>query len=303
MIKHLAHTLLMFTALLTPLAPLWAQEVEVEGDGHDHAHDAAPGAEAGMEYPGAGVELPGLPLIVNVLGHDVLPKKGLYEVTADVNVRGGPGTEFDRVESLKAGERVRAVGKTEDGEWTAVSKDGITLGFIYTSLLMTVVDGKLAEPFFGSFMSSDKVGGIACDYRFRFERKADVEGGDFETSDYEVRFRCASSQGAALFYAQMFLTEAPVDEKNGLHLIGIDVRSIGDGMEEYLSTSFHYHPKSGAMTFEGHTLPQYALPPTVQTFQAKSIKDALKQALEADMGSWTAEAWATLFEKGRPNLQ
>lgn len=297
MSKRMIRTVLTLTALLTPQAPLWAQEGE--GDGHDHG----PGVEPAMEYPGANVELPGLPMIVTVMGHDVLPKKGLFEITKDVNVRGGPGTEFDRLDNLKAGERVRAVGKTEDGEWTAVSKDGVTLGFIYSSLLMTVVDGKLAEPFFGSFMSSDKVGGIACDYRFRFERKTDVEGGDFETADYEVRFRCASQQGAALFYAQMFLTEAPVDEKQGLHLIGIDVRSIGDGMEEYLSTSFMYHPKTGVMTFEGHTLPQYALPPKVQTFQTKSIKDALKQALEADMGSWTAEAWASLFEKARPKMQ
>lgn len=298
MLKRMTCSLLAFTAMMTPLAPLWAQEGE--DDGHGHVQE--PGAPV-MEYPGGGVELPGLPLIVSVLGHDVLPKKGLFEVTKDVNVRSGPGTEFERASNLKAGDRVRAVGKTEDGEWTAVSKDGATLGFIHTALLMTVVDGKLAEPFYGSFMSTDKVGGVACDYRFRFERKSDVEGGDFETADYEVRLRCASQQGAALFYAQMFLTEAPVDEKQGLHLIGIDVRSIGDGMEEYLSTSYFYHPKTGAVTFDGHSLPQYALPPKAQTFQAKSIKDALKQVLEDSMASWTAEAWDSLFEKARPKAQ
>lgn len=296
MLKRMTCSLLAITAMLTPLAPLWAQEAEDDG----HVHE--PGTPV-IEYPGGGVELPGLPMIVTVLGHDVLPKKGLFEVTKDVNVRGGPGTEFDRVESLKASDRVRAVGKTEDGEWTAVSKDGVTLGFIHSSLLMTVVDGKFSEPFFGSFMSTDKVGGVACDYRFRFERKSDVEGGDFETADYEVRFRCASQQGAALFYAQMFLTEAPVDEKQGLHLIGIDVRSIGDGMEEYLSSSYLYHPKTGVVTFEGHSLPQYALPPKVQTRQTKSIKDALKQVVEDTMASWTAEAWASLFEKAHPKMQ
>lgn len=240
------------------------------------------------------------PTTITVMGHDLLPKKGLYEVTTDMNVRGGPGTDFERVEGLKSGDRVRAIGKTEDGAWTAVSKDGVTLGFVFSSLLVAVVDGALAEQFFGSYMDENKAGGVACDYRFRFERKADVEGGSFETADYEIRFRCASPKGAALFYGQMFLTEAPVNETKGQHLIGLDVRSIGDGMEEFLSTSYLYNPKTGTMVFEGHTLPHFALPPKPQTFKTTSVKDALKQALEASVASWTEEAWAAVFASARP---
>ena len=127
-----------------------------------------------------------------------------------------------------------------------------------------------------------------------FERKADVQGDSFETADYEVRFRCASQKGAALFYGHMFLTEAPVNERKGLHLISLDVRSIGDGMEEFLTTRFLYNPKSGKMSFDGHTLPRFALPPKVQKYQAASVKDALKQALEAAMAFWTEEAWVTV---------
>lgn len=241
-----------------------------------------------------GIEGEAVPQVVTVLGHDVLPKKGLFEVTSDLNVRGGPGTDFERIDSLKEGDRVRAVGQSDDGQWVAVSRAGNILGFVYAPVLVAVVDGALEEEFFGNFTSRPEIG-VACDYRFRFERKTEVEGADFETADYEIRFRCASRQGAAIAYGHMFLTEGPVVESKGLHLIGLDMRSIGDGMEEYLSTSFLYHPKTGTLTFDGHTLPRYALPPKTQKFKVKSIKGALQKALESAMSSWTKDAWDTLF--------
>lgn len=300
--KVMAPVLVLFAAVMASAVfarggPAWAQDMPAEGD----PYGAMP-LEADPHEHSPAVSMPGeipleQPTAVAVMGHDVLPKKGLFEVTTDLNVRAGPGTEFNRLEGLKAGDRLRVIGRTQDGDWLAVSKDGVTLGFVYAQLLVAVVDGTLAEQFFGSYANEEMAGGVACDYRFRFERKTDVEGGSFETADYEIKFRCASAQGAALFYGQMFLTEAPVDEAKGLHLIVLDVRSIGDGMEEFLSTSYLYHPKSGKMIFEGHTLPQYALPPKVQTFQASSVKDALKQALEASVASWTEEAWAKLFAK------
>jgi len=232
-----------------------------------------------------------------VMDREVLPMVGLFEVTKDVNVRAGPGTDFKRLSGLKAGERVRAIGKVENTSWMAVSKDGETLGFVYTPILVAVVDGALGEQFFGSYMAQDRQDGVACDYRFRFEGKTRVEDGDFETADYEIRFRCASQVGARIFYAHMFLTEAPVKLKKGLHLIELDVRSIGDGMDEFLTTRYLYHPLSGTMTFEGHSLPRFAKPPKVQTFETENIKDALTQALEASVASWTDEAWDALLKK------
>lgn len=261
--------------------------------------------QAQVEYPGTAPEgfridepqiTDEVPPVM-VMEHEVIPKIGMFVINSDVNVRSGPGTDFKRVSGLKAGERVRAIGKVEGSSWMAVSKDGVTLGFVYTPVLVPVVDGSLSEQFFGSYMSDDKGGGIACDYRFRFEGKTAVEGGDFETADYEARFRCASQLGAKTFYAHMFLTEAPEDGNTGLHLIGLDTRSIGDGMEEFLSTRFLYNPTTGEMTFEGHSLPRFAKPPKPQTFKTTSIKDALTQALEASVASWTDEAWNKLLEK------
>ncbi len=234
---------------------------------------------------------------VEVMGHAVEPMSGLFVVTDDVNVRSGPGTDFKRIEGLKEGMRVRAVGKPKGKKWMAVSLDGEILGFVYSPVLKAVIDGALGEQFFGSYMSQDTQNGIACDYRFRYEGKVDVEGDTFSTSDYEIRFRCASQLGARIFYAHMFLTEAPVKSKTGEHLIGLDVRSIGDGMEEFLSTRYHYQPKNGKMTFEGHSLPRYAVPPKTQSFETNDIKDALVQALEASVASWTVEAWEKLLKQ------
>lgn len=285
-------------ALVGPLDRAWAQGAVNEDlpVGEAAAEEHEPGFV--LSPQGAMPQDPEAPRTLTVMGHEVVPRKGLYEVTSDMNVRAGPGTSYERLVNLKAGERVRAVGRVEGTDWLAVAKDGKDgkpLGFVSLPFLRPLLDGALAEPFFGSYASGDAATSIACDYRFRFERKSEVEGADFETSDYEIRFRCASQSGAASFYGQMFLTEGPVDEATGQHLIGLDVRSIGDGMEEYLTTTYLYHPKSGELTFQAHSLSKYANPPMVKKFKTKTIKEALRLALETAMGTWTTEAWAILF--------
>jgi len=237
---------------------------------------------------------------VTVMDIEVEPLSGLFVVGNDVNVRSGPDTKYKRIAGLIAGDHVRAVGIAIDAPWIAVSKDGETLGFVIASVLAPVVDGSLQEQFLGSYASKRKnKNGVACDYRFRFERKIKVEGANFQTADYEIRFRCASSKGASSFYAHMFLTEAPVIEKTGAHLIGLDIRSIGDGLEEFLSTRYFYDPKTGKVTFNGHSLPRFAIPPKTQKFETTSVKDALQKALEASVDSWTPLAWETLFSKSK----
>ncbi|MEG3618658.1 SH3 domain-containing protein [Magnetovibrio sp. PR-2] len=255
------------------MTPRTVHEDEAEVDVPDQGHDA-----------------------VEVMGHELEPLIGVFVATDDVNVRGGPGTNFKRIDGLKGGLRVRAIGNSKDGKWIAVSQDGETLGFVFAKILKPVIDGTLGEQFFGSYMHQTKQGGIACDYRFRFDGKVKVEGDSFSTSDYEVRFRCASQQGARIFYAHMFLTEAPVKSSSGQHLIGLDTRSIGDGMDEYLSSRFLYNPKTGKMKFNGHSLPRFATPPKPQEFQTKNIKDALVQALESCIDSWTSDAWEALLQ-------
>ena len=279
--KKLCTGLLVVGLVASPLAA-WAQLDMTPKKVHDE--------EPEIEVPDQGHDA------VEVMGHEVDPMTGVYVATDDVNVRGGPGTDFKRVDGLKDGDRIRAIGKSKDGKWIAASKDGETLGFVFARILKPVIDGTLGEQFFGSYMHQTKQGGIACDYRFRFDGKVKVEGDSFSTSDYEVRFRCASQQGARIFYAHMFLTEAPVKSKSGEHLIGLDARSIGDGMDEYLASRFLYQPKNGKMKFNGHSLPRYANPPKTQEFDTKDIKDVLVQALESSIDSWTDAAWEALLQ-------
>lgn len=228
---------------------------------------------------------------VQVMGFAVVVKPGSYAVKTDSNVRKGPGKKHARVAGVSEGERVQVIGVAEGEEWFAISRAGETMGFIHNSLLIPVVDGTLEEEMRGLLMQE----GIACDYRLRFEGKSPVQGGDFETSDYEIRFRCASQQGAAVFYAHMFFTEATISQ--GRHQIAIDVRSIGDGLEKYLTSNFYYHPKTGKLTFDGHTLSKFATPPEKIETIAPTIADALIQVMTTVVSTWTPAAWESLFEK------
>ena len=239
--------------------------------------------------PGASPEM--VKTTVSVMGVEVIPKTGTYAITADANVRKGPGTENKVIGSLKQGERVQIIGQAEGKDWYAVSRSGETLGFVYSKIMLPVVDGTLGEETRGVLMQR----GTVCDYRFRFEEKTEVEGGAFDTSDYEIRFRCASEKGEMVFYSHMFLTEATV--KKSFHQISMDVRSIGDGMEKYLTTNFLYDPKTGELKFDGHSLPKFATPPRMEKMKVKTFEEALLTVMKTSVSSWTDDAWDSLFAK------
>ena len=57
-----------------------------------------------------------------------------YVADANVNVRGGPGTEYVTVYRLANGERVPVVGKVADSEWAMVADQGKGSGFVYLPL-------------------------------------------------------------------------------------------------------------------------------------------------------------------------
>ncbi len=228
---------------------------------------------------------------VSIMGIEVIPKTGTYAITADANVRKGPGTKNKIIGSLKRGERVQIIGQVEGKDWYAVQKGGEILGFVYSKIMMPVVDGTLGEETRGVLMQK----GTVCDYRFRFEGKTEVEGGAFDTSDYEIRFRCASEKGTVVFYSHMFLTEATV--KKSFHQISMDVRSIGDGMEKYLTTNFLYDPKTGELKFDGHSLPKFATPPKMEKMEVKTFQEALLTVMKNSVSNWTDDAWDSLFAK------
>lgn len=240
--------------------------------------------------PGASPEI--VEKTISVMGFEIIPKGGTYAVNADANLRKGPGTEFDVIGSVKQGDYLQRIGQVEDKDWFAVAReDKEPIGFVYSGVLVPVVDGTLSEESRGVIMQNN----IACEYRLRFEGKSTVEGGEFDTSDYEIRFRCAGEGGRIIFYSQMFLTEAAV--KNSFHQISMDVRSIGDGMEEYLTTNFLYNPATGELRFDGHTIPKFAVPPKDAKITTKNLQEAIIETVKISVSTWTDAAWESLFSK------
>lgn len=57
-----------------------------------------------------------------------------YVADANVNVRGGPGTEYVTVYRVAQGERVPVVGKVADSEWAMIADQGKGRGFVYLPL-------------------------------------------------------------------------------------------------------------------------------------------------------------------------
>lgn len=58
-----------------------------------------------------------------------------YSASSPVNVRGGPGTDYEVVGGLAAGEVVQVIGQVRGEDWYVVSEGGAANGFVYSSLL------------------------------------------------------------------------------------------------------------------------------------------------------------------------
>ena len=58
-----------------------------------------------------------------------------YTAAANINVRGGPGTEYVILRRLARGERVPVVGRVVGADWYLVAEDGRGSGFVYAPLL------------------------------------------------------------------------------------------------------------------------------------------------------------------------
>lgn len=58
-----------------------------------------------------------------------------YTADANINVRGGPGTDYVILRRLARGERVPVVGKVAGADWYLIAEDGQGSGFVYAPLL------------------------------------------------------------------------------------------------------------------------------------------------------------------------
>lgn len=59
-----------------------------------------------------------------------------YLANSNVNVRGGPGTEYEILHGIKLGEQVPVVGKVVDRDWYMIAEGGQGSGFVYAPLFV-----------------------------------------------------------------------------------------------------------------------------------------------------------------------
>lgn len=64
------------------------------------------------------------PQMTSAVASEPTEAVGTLVVTADVNIRSGPGTEYDKVGEAKVGAVLTATGRSDDGKWYLVSADG-----------------------------------------------------------------------------------------------------------------------------------------------------------------------------------
>jgi surface antigen len=58
-----------------------------------------------------------------------------YTADANVNVRGGPGTEFAILHTLPRGSHVPVIGKVEGTDWYMIAEGGVGSGFLYGPIM------------------------------------------------------------------------------------------------------------------------------------------------------------------------
>ena len=68
-----------------------------------------------------------------------------YVANSNVNVRGGPGTNYGILHGLKRGERVPVVGKVVDSDWYLIAEGGQGSGFVYAPLFTRSSPQAVAE--------------------------------------------------------------------------------------------------------------------------------------------------------------
>jgi surface antigen len=86
-----------------------------------------------VEEPPAGVGPRLRPALAEVPALELV--NAYYTADANLNVRGGPGTDYVILRRLARGERVPVVGRVTGSDWYLIAEDGRGSGFVYAPLL------------------------------------------------------------------------------------------------------------------------------------------------------------------------
>jgi len=227
------------------------------------------------------------------LGIIVTAMDGTYLVTKGANVRTGPETKAKKLGTLKAGVKIKVVGRAKGGAgWMAVQQDGKDYGFVYEPVMLPMIDGTLSESISGRVLIEEHA---PCGYTFGFRGKNTVEGEDYVFSDYEIVYRCNDKGKPFSIIAPMFMIEVPYKlTHKPVFLISIDLMEVENGYDEIFSTTFHYLPEEKKIVYAGVSIKGDGRTPKVTERTVNSIAEALSAAVEIAPDAWGPKVWEQL---------
>ncbi|MDP7241911.1 MAG: SH3 domain-containing protein [Rhodospirillales bacterium] len=214
-----------------------------------------------------------------------------YLAIKDVNLRAKPTTKSAKKGKLKKGQKVEALGLTKDG-WLNVKDGKGGKAFVYNSYLVPLIDGSLESDLEGKV---SRAGGASCTFTIHFAGNSAVPDEIFDTSDYDVSWRCRHKGKDISFRAFMFITEAPYTmSANRVYQISLDVRELGNGVEGAFSTIVLYNAQRNRVVLDTVSLAEFAQPSPTKMLPAPSVSKALTGAAELAFGAWNARVWTAL---------
>lgn len=233
--------------------------------------------------------------VLDEAGQPITPATGSYMVKADVNIRSEPSSNATKRGQIEAGRKVVAFGAAKNGEWLAVRRDGKELGFVAADVLVPLIDGRLAKPLSGESAPTPLA---SCRYAVRFAEKGAVQDETFQTSDYDVDWRCVYAGEKLDFYGFMFITEAPVNASGPpVYQISLDLFEVEVGYDESFSTVFLYDRDKGTVTFDSVNIERFGAEPKIRQSKVADVRAALSAAAMMAPSAWSTDLWDSLLRK------
>jgi len=232
--------------------------------------------------------------VVGAEGKPIAPASGTYLVIAEASARAQPSARAAKRGDLDRGDVVEVIGSAENGSWLAVRKEGQELGFAAAESLVPLIDGTLTTPVNGT-TKMGKTGN--CRFTIQFSAKNPVEGEIFQTSDYDVDWRCEVEGRNLKFPGVMFITEAPFQlSSDQAYQISVDLPNVAQDLDQVLSTVFLYRPLQKKVIVDSVSIKEFAVQPLAGEAPATSVREALAGAATLAPRLWNAAVWNALGE-------
>lgn len=234
---------------------------------------------------------------VDFMGQRIISAPGTYLVRKDVNIRSAPKTSGKRLGKFEDGTIIDVAGRVPKSEWFAALDGDAPAGFVFGSVLLPIIDGRIDEDVTGEVQVGP---GLRCGFRIIFMTKTGGETGSIRTSDYEATIVCERKNLRVRFPAQMFITEEPFNgsKKQRIFQINVDLLDGLHDLDDIFSTITLFDLDKGQVRFDKATEATFiAGENPSEARPAESVPEALAAALEIALMIWSPVVWDEIFER------